>query len=80
MLPLYADGAFMKNIGLHFKSVNRVVKNSKRCCWTKNLGDGYRLIQDVDGRLVTLFPDADSFLKSSCKVGNSHESLLRQWR
>ena len=58
----------MQKIEFDFKSIKRIVEDSKRHGWNKDLPVGYRLIPDVDTRLGTLFLVTERFMKSSSKV------------
>ena len=68
VFSLCTEDPSLQKIGLDFKSVKRIVEDSKRYGWNKDLPIGYRLIQDVDTRFGTLFLVTERFLKSSCKV------------
>ena len=48
VFPLCVDDASLQKIELDFKSIKRVVRDSKRYGWSKDLLAGYRLVQDVD--------------------------------
>ena len=50
-----ADDSSMLKIEFDFKSVKRIVEDSKRYGWNNYLPVGYRLIQDVDTRFGTFF-------------------------
>ena len=62
------DDACLRKIGRDFKSVKRIVEDSKRYGWNKGLPFGYKLIQDVDTQFSTLFRVTERFLESSSKV------------
>jgi len=51
-----------------FKSMKKVVENSKRYGWNSMLPLSYRLIQEVDTRFGTHFIVAERFLKSASRV------------
>ena len=49
-----ADDSTLQKIDVDLKHVKRIVEDSKRSGWNKDLPHGYRLIQDVDNRFGTL--------------------------
>ncbi len=69
VFSLCADDSCLQKIEHDFKYVKRVVKDTKRYGWNKDLPIGYRLIQGVDTRFGTLFLVTERFLKSASKHG-----------
>ncbi len=63
-----SDDPLLNKISSDFKFVKRIVEDSKRFGWNKDLPSGYRLIQDVETRFGTVFLVCDRFLKSASKV------------
>ena len=62
------DDACLRKIGRCFKSVKRILEDSKRYGWNEDLSFGYKLIQNVYTRFGTSFLVKERFLKSSSKV------------
>ena len=51
-----------------FKSVKKIVEDSKRYGWNKNMPHGLHLVQDVETRFGSIFLVAERFLKSATDV------------
>jgi len=58
----------LEKISEDFKSMKKIVENSKKAGWNCNLPVGFHLIQEVETRFGTHFVVAERFLKSRGKV------------
>ena len=65
---------------LYLKSVKRIVEDSKRYGWKKDLPFGYKLSLYVHTRFSTLFLVTERFLKSSSKVWDITVTQTREIR
>ncbi len=78
VFALCADDDCLQKIGLDFKCAKRIIEDSKRYGWNKDLPVGYRLIQDVETRFGTLFLFTERFLKSASKVWDIIDTQRRE--
>ena len=52
----------------NFRAVKRIVEDSKRFGWNKNLSHGYHLNPDIETRSGTILLVTERFLKSASKA------------
>ncbi len=71
------DDPLLEKIADNVKLVKRIIEDSKRFGWNKNLPHGFRLVQDVETRFGTIFRVVERFLKSSTKVWSQVLTLNR---
>ena len=63
-----SDDPLLSKVSSDFKFVKRIVEDSKRFGWNKDLPSGYKLMQNVETRFGTVYLVCDRFLKSATKV------------
>ena len=76
-LSVCADDSVLQKIEFDSRSVKRIVEDSKRDGWKKDLLFNNRLIQDVETRFSTLYLVTERFMKSSSKAW---DIIVRQSR
>ncbi len=68
VFQLCGADSVLARVSDNFRAVQRIIEDSKRFRWNKNLPNGYHLVQDFESRFGTVLLVTERFLKSALNV------------